>query len=190
MRSTMAAIPFLAACTSGEDSNAFICNDECADYYTIRAIDSVHAKVWSSVLANQPPGKDGTIPYDNLQIPCIAGSLTVNGTAIPSTTGAVEVDLSVVHQGCQQSDPKQAEGYTITTTGTIVWKGEFSEGGARDLAYQSPELSVSGTVVEATTDPVDIDETCTLKVTLTSTSNDEFKFAGAWCGRPIVVPET
>src|SRR4030095_16405483 len=75
MRSTLAAIPLLAACTSGGDSNAFFCGQECADYYTIRAIDSVHAKVWSSVLANQPPGKDGTIPYDNLEIPCVAGSL-------------------------------------------------------------------------------------------------------------------
>ena len=190
MRSTMAAIPLLAACTSGGDSNAFFCGQECADYYTIRAIDSVHAKVWASVLADQPPGKDGKIPYDNLQIPCIEGSLAVSGTATPSTTGAVAVDLSVVHQGCKQSDPKQAEGYTITTTGTIAWAGEFSEGGARDLAYQSPELSVSGTVVEATTDPVNVDETCTMKVTLTSTSNEEFKFAGAWCGRAIEVPET
>jgi hypothetical protein len=189
MRSTMAVIPLLAACTSGGDSNAFFCNQECADYYTIRAIDSVHAKVWSSVLADQPPAKDGTIPYDNLEIPCISGSLTVNGTATPSTTGAVAVKLSVVHQGCQQSDPKQAEGYTITTTGTVAWGGEFSEGGARNLAYQSPELSVSGTVVESTTDPVSVDETCTLKVTLSSTSNEDFKFAGAWCGRAIVVPE-
>jgi hypothetical protein len=190
MRSTMAAIPLLAACTSGGDSNAFYCDPECADYYTIRAIDSVHAKVWSSVLSNEPPGEDGTIAYDNLEIPCIAGQLKVTGTATPSTTGAVAVDLSVVHEGCKQSDPKQAEGYTITTTGTIGWAGEFSEGGARDLSYQSPELTVSGTVVEATTDPVSVDETCTLKVSLTSTSDEEFKFAGAWCGRAIVVPET
>ena len=189
MRSTWAALPLLAACTSGGDSNAFYCNQECADYYTIRAIDSVHAKVWSSVLANQPPEKDGTLSYDNLEIPCIAGSLKVSGTATPSTSGAVKVDLSVVHEGCQQSDPKQAEGYTITTTGTLTWGGEFSEGGSRALAYQSTEFTVAGTVVE-TKDPTDVDETCTLKVTLTSTSNDDFKFAGAWCGRAIVVPET
>jgi hypothetical protein len=185
----MAAIPLLAACTSGGDSNSFYCNQECADYYTIRALDSVHAKVWASVLSNEPPGKDGKLSYDNLEIPCIAGSLTVSGTATPSTTGAVTVDLSVVHEGCQQSDPKQAEGYTITTTGTIAWAGEFSEGGARDLSYQSPDLTVSGTVVE-TKDPTDVDETCTLQVSLTSKSNEDFKFAGAWCQRSIVVPES
>ena len=189
MRSTLAAIPLLAACTSGGDSNAFYCDQECADYYTIRAIDSVHAKVWASVLSNQPPGKDGTIPYDHLEIPCIEGSLTVTGTATPATTGAVAVDLSVVHQGCQQSDPKQAEGYTITTTGTIVWAGEFSEGGARELAYQSKELAVSGTVVESE-DPTDVHETCILQVTLTSKSTEDFTFSGAWCQRDIVVPET
>ena len=77
---------------------------------------------------------------------------------------------------------------TITTTGTITWAGEFSEGGARDLSYQSKELDVSGTVVEAK-DPTAVDETCTLQVSLTSASNDDFKFAGAWCGRNIVVPE-
>ena len=98
MRSTLVALPLLAACTSGGDSNAFFCNQECADYYTIRAIDSVHAKVWSSVLANQPPEKDGTISYDGLEIPCVAGSLKVSGTATPSTSGAVTVDLSVVHE--------------------------------------------------------------------------------------------
>jgi hypothetical protein len=190
MRSTMAAIPLLAACTSGGDSNAFFCNQECADYYTIRAIDSVHAKVWSSVLSNQPPAKDGTIPYDNLEIPCISGSLKVSGTATPSTTGAVEVDLSVDHEGCQESDPSEAEGYTITTTGLLTWAGEFSEGGARTpVSYQSTKFTVSGTVVEAK-DPTEVDETCTLKVTLTSTSTEDFKFSGAWCGRAIVVPES
>jgi len=188
MRSTMAAIPLLAACTSGGDSNTFYCNQECADYYTIRAIDSVHAKVWASVLSNQAPGEDGKLTYDNLEVPCIDGSLTVNGTATPSKTGAVAVNLSVVHKGCQQSDPKQADGYTITTTGTIQWGGEFSEGGARDLSYQSPDLTVSGSVAE-TLDSTDVDETCTLQVSLTSSSTKDFKFAGAWCERSIVVPE-
>jgi hypothetical protein len=188
MRSTMAAIPLLAACTSGGDSNSFYCDQGCSDYYTIRAIDSVHAKVWASVLSNQPPDKDGTLTYDNLEVPCIAGDLKVTGTAIPSTSGSVTVDLSVVHEGCEQSDPKQADGYTITTTGTIAWGGEFSEGGARDLAYQSPDLTVAGTVAE-TKDPTDVDDTCTLKISLTSKSDEKFTFAGAWCTRSIVVPE-
>ena len=60
---------------------------------------------------------------------------------------------------------------------------------ARALSYQSTELSVAGTVVEAK-DPTEVDETCTLQVSLTSASTEDFKFAGAWCGRNIVVPES
>jgi hypothetical protein len=186
MRSTM-AIPLLAACTGTGDSNEFICNDECVDYYTIRAIDSVHTKVWASVLADQAPGKDGKITYDAVAIPCIEGSMTVSGFARPGTSGSVEVDLSVVHAGCKQSDPNEADGYTIITTGPIEWAGEFSGGGIRDLSYQSLELTVAGNVVEDK-DASSINETCTLQVSLTSTSNEDFKFAGAWCGRKIVEP--
>jgi hypothetical protein len=189
MRSTMVVIPLLVACTSGGDSQAFICNDECVDYYTIRAIDSVHAKVWGSVLVNQPPDKKGGITFDQVEVPCIEGSLTVSGTATSEANGSVTVELAVAHDGCKQSDPSQADGYTIATTGPINWAGNFSEGGARNLSYQSTSLTVVGTVVE-TKDPTSVDETCTLQVSLTSASDTDFKFAGAWCGRDIVVPES
>jgi hypothetical protein len=189
MRRTTLAIPLLVACTDSGDSAPFSCDAECADYYTIRAIDSVHSKVWGSVLSGQPPGKDGTLSFDHLEVPCIEGSLNVSGTAIPETSGSVTLDLDVVHQGCKQSDPTQADGYTITMTGPIDWAGSFSEGGGRTLSYQSTKLTVSGTVVE-TKDPTSVGETCTLQVTLESASNTEFEFAGAWCGRDIVVPGT
>ena len=189
MRSSMVLTLLLCACTDGGDSVPFTCNADCADYYTIRAIDSVHSKVWASVLADQPPGKDGNLHYDQLVVPCIEGSLTVSGTAIPETNGAVTLDLDVVHDACKQSDPAEADGYAITTTGAIDWAGSFSKGGARKISYQSPELAVAGTVVE-TKDPTSVDERCPLQVTLTSTSDTDFAFAGAWCGREIVVPES
>ena len=187
MRSTMVPILLLAACTDSGDSVPFVCNSECADYYTIRAIDSVHSKVWASVLSNQPPGKDGNITYDQLAVPCIEGSLTVSGTATPASNGSVALDLDVVHAGCKQSDTAEADGYTITLTGPVDWAGNFSPGGARKISYQSTELTVAGMVVE-TKDPTSVNETCTLQTTLTSASDTDFKFAGAWCGRDLVVP--
>ena len=187
MRSTMVPILLLSACTASGDSVPFACDGECADYYTIRAIDSVHSKVWASVLSNQPPGKDGNITYDKLAVPCIEGSLTVSGTATPGKDGAVTLDLDVVHAGCKQSDPAEADGYTITMTGPIDWAGQFAPGGAREISYQSTKLGVAGTVVE-TKDPTSVDETCTLQTTLTSSTDKKFAFAGVWCGRDLVVP--
>jgi hypothetical protein len=188
MRSTMVAIPWLLACTSTDDSASAYCDKECGDYYTVRALDSVHTKIWASALADTAPDKDGVATFDGVSIPCIEGSLTVSGTAQAKTSGGIELDLTVVHDGCKQSDPKAANGYTITTTGTISWTGVFTDGGSRNLGYQSTELTVSGEVNEAEAS-ASIDETCTLQVTLTSKSTDDFAFAGAWCGREVIEPE-
>ena len=135
MRSTMAAIPLLAACTSGDDSTTQYCNEACGDYYTVRALDSIHTKVWASALEETAPNKQGVAKFDAVAVPCIAGSLTTSGTATAEANGSVTIDLTVVHAGCEQSDPKDANGYAITTTGTVMWAGNFSTNGGRNLSY-------------------------------------------------------
>jgi hypothetical protein len=188
MRATMVAIPWLMACTSADDSAAPYCEQECGDYYTVRALDSIHTKVWASALQDTAPNKDGVATYEAVPVPCIEGSLAVSGTATSKSNGGIELDLSVVHAGCKQSDPKAANGYTTTTTGTIDWDGTFVDGGVRNLRYQSTELEFVGTVNEQGV-AWSVEETCTLQVTLTSKSTEEFSFAGAWCGRKLLDPD-
>jgi hypothetical protein len=145
----MAAILARGVHGSG-DSNAF-CNQECADYYTIRAIDSVRRRS-GRACSRTAAAKDGTIQH-NLG-PCIADPQG-DRTATPSTTGAVEVDLSVV-EGYQQSD-RTGRGLHDHDDGDAAWKGEFSGGSHALPTSRASSPSQAPSSRRRTTD---VDETC------------------------------
>jgi hypothetical protein len=174
---------FVSACTGEQDSTVAYCGQDCADYYTVRAVEDVTSRVWTNMLSPEKP------PLKDFPIPCVdGGSITASGTWGDESDGSVTVDVTLVHDDCKEPAPTQAGGYDVTLDGIVAWAGTYSEDAQeRDFTYQSPELSVEGTVYEQGV-PTAVDETCVLQATLTAANTQDFSFSGAWCGRDIVNP--
>ena len=105
------------------------------------AIDSVHAKVWASVLADQPPGEGR---HDPLRQPRDSVHRRIphgerHGDARRRRGPSRSISRSSTRAA--SSRIQQAEGYTITTTGSSRGRGSSPRAARATSSYQSTELA-------------------------------------------------